>query len=75
MTAKLVTFIAITGLLTNNAYAYLDPGTGSMILQGILGAVAIGAASVSVFWHRVKSVFTQSSRDSETSSDNDDDKR
>lgn len=75
MIAKIISFAAIMGLLTNNAYAYLDPGTGSMILQGILGAVAIGAASISVFWHRVKSVFTQSAKNSEPSSDDDDGKR
>ena len=28
--------------LTNNGFAYLDPGTGSIILQAILGAIAAG---------------------------------
>jgi hypothetical protein len=31
-----------------------------MILQALLGAVAIGAASVSVFWRQVKSYFSGS---------------
>jgi hypothetical protein len=40
------------------AYAYLDPGTGSMILQGIVGAVAATAAAVGLYWTRVKAFFT-----------------
>lgn len=39
------------------AFAYLDPGTGSIILQGLLAGVAIVVAAGSVFWHRIKSTF------------------
>lgn len=31
------------------AYAYIDPGTGSMLLQALIGGFAI----VAVFWRRV----------------------
>ena len=41
-------------LLTVNAHAYLDPGTGSMILQLILGGVAAFFATVGVFFSRIK---------------------
>ena len=40
--------------LTVNAHAYLDPGTGSMILQLILGGVAAFFATISVFFNRIK---------------------
>ena len=30
--------------IITNAYAYLDPGTGSIILQAILGAIAAGVS-------------------------------
>lgn len=53
---------ALTIIFTSPAYAYLDPGTGSIILQGIVGALAIGAAYISIFWSRVKSFFSFSSR-------------
>ncbi|HXF54276.1 MAG TPA: hypothetical protein VNK52_09155 [Hyphomicrobiaceae bacterium] len=50
--AMLVVLLA----LSEPAYAYLDPGTGSFILQMMLaGALAVGA-SVKLFWHRIKSV-------------------
>jgi hypothetical protein len=39
------------------AYAYLDPGTGSVILQSLIGIAAIGAAAVGAFFGRIKAFF------------------
>ena len=39
----------------SNAHAYLDPGTGSIILQAILGFIAAAAAAISVYWYKFKS--------------------
>jgi hypothetical protein len=39
------------------AYAYLDPGTGSMIVQAIAAAVLTAGAMVGVFWRSVKNFF------------------
>jgi uncharacterized membrane protein len=51
----LISILSLT--FTNNAYAYLDPGTGSIILQGIIGAVAAGSAAVGLYWNQVKLYF------------------
>ena len=32
---------------------YLDPGSGSMILQMILGGLAAAAVFLKLFWHRL----------------------
>lgn len=40
------------------AHAYLDPGTGSMVLQAIIGAIAVSGAAVSVYWNKLKALFT-----------------
>lgn len=45
------------GIYAAPAQAYLDPGTGSILLQGLLAAIAAAAAVCGVFWHRVKSFF------------------
>ena len=37
-----------------SAYAYLDPGTGSMMLQVILGGVAAVAVAVNLYWHKLR---------------------
>ena len=39
------------------AFAYLDPGTGSMIVQGILAAVAAVGVSAGIFWKKLKGLF------------------
>lgn len=51
---------ALVLLFSNNAYAYLDPGTGSMLLQGLIAAVAGGALVIRVYWGKWKSLFTSS---------------
>ena len=37
------------------AHAYIDPGTGSIILQAILGFIAVILAGASFYWHKFKS--------------------
>lgn len=38
---------------TTPAYAYLDPGSGSMLLQLLLGGVAGVAVIMKLYWYRV----------------------
>ncbi len=40
------------------AYAYIDPGTGSMILQGIIGGVAGGLFILRTYWAKVTAFFS-----------------
>ena len=35
-------------------HAYLDPGTGSMLLQVILGGIAAIGVALKLFWHRIR---------------------
>jgi len=39
------------------AHAYIDPGSGSMILQAIVASIAAGFAFFGVFWQRIKARF------------------
>jgi hypothetical protein len=39
------------------AFAYLDPGTGSLILQALLGAIAAAAVAITTFWSKIKLVI------------------
>ena len=56
MRMPLVSLLFFAALHTP-ALAYLDPGTGSMILQAIIGGVAVGAATISVYWTKLKTFF------------------
>jgi hypothetical protein len=44
-------------MLTQPAYAYLDPGTASLLLQGIIGGVAAAITVVSLYYNRLKAAF------------------
>ncbi len=41
----------------NQLYAYLDPGTGSIIIQAILGFIAAAGATITVYWKKFKEFF------------------
>lgn len=42
--------ISIILILTKNSFSYVDPGTGSIIIQ----ALAAGIAAVAAFWANLK---------------------
>ena len=46
-----ILFLALT--FVEPVYAYLDPGTGSAILQGLLAGLAALAVVVKLYWHRL----------------------
>ena len=55
---KIVLIISLFNFFfINNAYAYLDPGTGSIILQAILGTIAAAASYCAFYWNKVKNLF------------------
>ena len=51
---------------TSPAYAYLDPGTGSMLLQGLIGGIAATIAFLSIYWQKVKAFFGKEKADTGT---------
>lgn len=58
------TLVSITGLatmvsLSAPAHAYLDPATGSIILQAMLGAVAGATLFFRTSLDRVKAIFSR----------------
>lgn len=51
-----------------NPLAYLDPGSGSMLLQVLLGGIAGIAVSIKMFGKRIFRIFTFWKKDDEESS-------
>jgi hypothetical protein len=45
-------------ILTTPAYAYLDPGTGSILLQALIGGVAASVTVVSMYYQRIRAYFS-----------------
>ena len=56
---KLVAFLSLAALLlyADSAHAYLDPGSGSIVLQVLLGGIAGVALVLKLFWHRILQIF------------------
>jgi hypothetical protein len=46
-----------TFVFPSTGHAYLDPGTGSIILQAIVGSIAAAGAVLGVYWQKVKGLF------------------
>lgn len=44
-------------MIVSDAYAYLDPGTGSMLLQVILGGIAAVGVAIKLYWHKLRAAF------------------
>ncbi len=60
ISSRVVLFVLIlAGCLSfaSPAYAYLDPGTGSMLVSAVLGVAAAVALALKMFWYRLIGFF------------------
>jgi hypothetical protein len=53
----LLLLIIVLLALPSVAHAYLDPGTGSYVVQLIIGGLLGGLFALGVFWRRVLALF------------------
>ena len=53
MKTFLLSLIALFAL-TTSSHAYLDPGIGSMLIQGLIALVAAGTAYATFYWKKFK---------------------
>lgn len=56
---RLLPVVTLAVLVPAQAHAYLDAGTGSMILQGLLAAAFGAAFTLKLYWHRFKAFIAQ----------------
>ena len=40
-------------MLRRTVFAYLDPGTGSMLVQLLVGGVAAAVVAIKLYWFRI----------------------
>ncbi len=53
-------------IVPGEASAYLDPATGSLILQAVVGGLAAGLFVAKRYWHQIKAKFSRGSVDPTT---------
>ncbi len=47
------------------AFAYIDPNVGSMLLQGLLAAIATVGVTAKLYWHKILALFDKKNRANE----------
>jgi hypothetical protein len=55
----LILALLLVPIHVETAAAYLDPGTGSILLQSMLALIAGAAFTLKLYWAKVKSFFAQ----------------
>ncbi len=68
MTATIYKIIAILVFLTawpGVTWAYIDPGTGSILIQGLIAAFAAVGVTLKLYWHRIIAFFKRRQRPKE----------
>ena len=54
---RIALVLAVCLSIASPAYAYLDPGTGSMLISAVLGVAVALALAVKMFWYRLIGFF------------------
>ena len=61
MTLRLILWVVVVVLAfvsaASPAYAYLDPGTGSMLVSAVIGVAAALGLALKMFWYRIVGLF------------------
>tara|TARA_B100000401_G_C52398957_1_gene527885 strand:- start:277 stop:501 length:225 start_codon:yes stop_codon:yes gene_type:complete len=56
---SIVFLILFCLVFSTDAYAYIDPGSGSIILQAIIAAIAGAGTAITIYWKKVKLFFSK----------------
>ena len=46
-------------LFISNAFAYIDPGTGSIVIQAMIGALVGVGITLKIYWYKIKEKFSR----------------
>lgn len=73
---SITTIVLAAALLAPSvAHAYVDPGTGSMVLQGVIAGILGVGLTLKLYWRRIRTRLTgnrpndKPGRDDETDAD------
>ncbi len=57
----LLSIFSISIVFSQTAYGYLDPGTGSMIIQAVVAGILGGVFAIKFYWHKLLTFFRKDS--------------
>ena len=71
--ARVALSLLLLSLFPAQAQAYLDPGTGSIILQGIIAGIAVAWFTIKTYWYKLSALFGKKAPESLLEDDADSD--
>jgi len=54
----LILLVVFSLVFPSTSYAYLDPGSGSFLLQMIIAGLIAASFAIKTFWRNIKNFFT-----------------
>jgi hypothetical protein len=54
-----VWFVLFALVYVDDALAYIEPGTGSMIIQSLIAVIAGGLFALKTYWYKLKIFFSR----------------
>ncbi len=54
-----VILFAFQGLFITDVYGYIDPGTGSIVIQALIGALVGVGITLKIYWYKFKELFNR----------------
>ena len=61
-TLIILALLFATSFFVSDAYAYLDPGTGSVVIQAIIGALVGVVITLKIYWFKLKEKLSRVSK-------------
>ena len=55
----IVLFTLSNLLFATKTFAYIDPGSGSILLQAIIATIVGAGTTISIYWNKIKLFFTK----------------
>lgn len=52
-------FLLMTAGVSESAFAYIDPGTGSLLLQGLLTVIVGALAGIKFYWKKISNAVAR----------------
>ena len=68
---SITTVFLLAVLLSANANAYIDPGTGSALIQGLIAALAAIGVTLKLYWYKILRFFRRRTGDVDLAADTD----
>jgi hypothetical protein len=54
---RLFSITLLMCMINTSAYAYIDPGLGSILIQATIGAIAAVSLTIKIYWQKIKDFF------------------